>query len=128
MWHDDIYYYSRGMLKAIAQNYERLYTDGHHKELFAIAEAKADFDRALDTIGRGEWRGIQGKFSYYRPFGRRQRIIIASILDISDRQLKVWGFPDPKTLRSRAYQDMLAVLNVGKRNFRQSATSNGTQS
>lgn len=112
MWVNDTYYYSKGILKAIARNYERLYADGESHQLLSIAESKADFDRALDLIGKGHWMGLVGNhFGDYRPFGRRQRIIIADILDISDYKLQAWGFPDPRTLRSRAYRDMLDVLN-----------------
>ena len=128
-WSEDIYYYKIGTLKAIACNYEYLYSDAHQAELFMVAETKADFDMALSAIGKGNWQGITSRnFGDYKAFGRRQRVIIATILEISDRKLMTWGFKDPKTLRSRSYHEMLAVLNVGQRKFRESATFENDQS
>jgi hypothetical protein len=112
MWINDVFYYSVGMLKAIAFNYESLYTDAPDGALFYIAESKADFDRALDAIGRGKWRGLTNdNFGSYRYFGRQQQIVIADILDIKDYKLEGYGFYEIPQLRGQAYSKMMVFLN-----------------
>jgi hypothetical protein len=119
-WHNDIYYYSSGILKAIAQGYDSLYEDGlllaNHRisYLHSIAEYKADFDMSLDYIGRGNWHGlISLDFRDYRYFGKLQRIIIADILGIVG--LETWGFYDIPKLRGIAYFRMVEYLNSFER-------------
>lgn len=100
------------MLKGIAEHYESLYTDGSLVVLYAIAESKADFDRSLDNIGRGKWKGLtNNNFGAYKYYGRQQQVIIAYILNISDRKLEGMGFYNIPQLRHEAYKRMVAILN-----------------
>jgi len=117
-WINDTYYYTRGIVNAIVEWYCLLYDRqmqiGPYQitHLFTLVEFKADFDIALDSIGRGEWRGLTShNFNDYRQFGRMQRVIIASILGITDYELQSFGFNDAKQLRYEAYKRILGVLN-----------------
>ena len=119
MWKDGQYYYSTRVLKSIAENYLTL-DDGlplsWRVEIYnpwAIAEFRADFDMALRGIGRGKWTGAVQDFKYYRNFGRLQRIIIADILKIDDRELTRLRFYDIPRLRGYAYYLMRCFLNGG---------------
>jgi len=115
MWINDVFFYTVGNLKGIAEHYESLYTDAHTASLFLVAERKADFDRALDNIGRGKWKGLENSnFGAYKYLGRQQQIIIADILGISNRRLEGIGFFDTRKLRSKAYTKMAAKLNGEK--------------
>jgi len=121
-WHNDTYYYSVGILKAIAEGYDSLYEDGlllanHHiSYLQSIAEYKADFDMSLDYIGRGNWQGLTSlNFRDYRHFGKLQRVIIACILGITNRSLEGWGFYDIPKLQGVAYFRMMEYLNSFER-------------
>ena len=115
MWINDVFYYSIGNLKGIAEHYESLYTDAHTASLYEVALLKADFDRALNNIGRGKWNGlISLGFKDYRHYGRLQQVVIAHILGISDRKLESRGFWNVKDMRSVAYQRMRNILNNGK--------------
>lgn len=112
MWIQDIYFYKKGTLKAIAEGYECLYSDAPLAELFSVAEYKADFDRALSSIGRGKWEGlVSSDFGNYRHFGKQQRVIIADILGITDYKLKGLGFYEIPQLRGQAYSRMMDSLN-----------------
>ena len=113
MWINDIYIYRIGTLKAIALGYEFLYSDAHTESLYEIALLKADFDRSLDSIGRGNWTGEVLEFNFYKYFGKQQRIIIADIIGISDRELKGLGFYNIPQLRHEAYKRMVNILNGG---------------
>jgi len=117
-WNNDIYYYTQGIVNAIVEWYCLLYDRqmiiGTYQitHLFTLVEFKADFDIALDSIGRGEWRGLTShRFNDYRQFGRMQRVIIASILGIKDYELRAFGFNDAKQLRYEARKRMLGILN-----------------
>jgi len=115
MWHNDRFYYTTGMLKGIASNYDYLYLDASWNTLFSVAESKADFDMALSSIGKGYWRGLDNhKFGYYKYFGRLQQVVIAAIMGIPDRKLEGMGFKDARIMRSVAFQRMRDVLNKGK--------------
>ena len=110
-WDNDIFYYTASILRKLAGNYERLY-EFPESDMRSIAEFKADFDIALDSIGHGHWTGlVSRRFNDYHHFGRRQRVIIARIIGIHDYHLQSWGFPEPRKLRSRAFHDMLRKLN-----------------
>ena len=82
---------------------------------FLIAEYKADFDRALNEIGRGDWDGSEPTdFWEYKYFGRFQRMVIAQTLGMSEGQLEALGFDDIKKLMGLAYFRMLENLNDRK--------------
>jgi len=109
MWYKDKWFYSIGSLKAIAEWYSGVYD---YPVTNSIIELKADFDRALDSIGRGEWNGLESsKFTSYKYFSKRQRVVIADILGIHD--LESYGFYDVYVLRHRAYKAMTEILNRG---------------
>ena len=116
-WINDKYFYSTGALKSIAENYLRIYEGlplSWRTEIYnpwAIAEYKADFDRALRGIGKGKWDGEIKDFKHYRNFGRCQRIIIAGILGISDVELMRMRFYNIPQLRGYAYYLMKMYLN-----------------
>ena len=117
-WFNDVYYYSKGVLKAIAEQYSSIYEDGlllanHHiNYLHIVAEFKADFDMALDAIGRGKWNGsLNPNFGHYRYYGRLQQIIIAKILGLTDYYLTGLGFYDIPQLEGTAYFRMMEFLN-----------------
>ena len=114
----DEYKYFKKVLISIAQSYDHIYSgldingfiisDG-----FWIAEYKADFDRALDYIGRGHWTGQidDVKFKQYRGFGKWQRVVIADIYGIEDFELEDMHFKGVKHLKSIAYGQMAKLLN-----------------
>jgi hypothetical protein len=121
VWINDVYYYSKSILKAIARHYSSLYEDGllianHHiNYLHSVAEYKADFDMALNAIGRGKWNGsLHPNFGHYRYYGRLQQIIIADILGLLDYHLTGLGFYDIPKLRGMAYFRMTEFLNERK--------------
>ncbi len=108
-WVNDEYFYTSGILKAIAANYPRLY-DGFpvswrrdEYSLISIAEYKADFDRALQAIGKGNWTGKLMPWPYYKRYGKCQRTVIADILGITDYELSMQGFYGIGRLRGYAY-------------------------
>ena len=112
MWINDVFYYSIRLLKGIANSYESLYFDAHTESLYEVALLKADFDRSLDNIGRGKWRGLENSnFGAYKYYGRQQQMVIADILQISDHKLEGYGFYQIPQLRGRAYMTMAEVLN-----------------
>jgi len=117
-WINDTYFYTPGILKAIARGYVSLYEDGlllanyRVDYLYAIAEFKADFDMSLSAIGRTKWDSLSSAdFGDYRHYGRLQRVVIADILDIPDYKLEGWGFYDIPRLRGTAYSRMVENLN-----------------
>ena len=73
----------------------------------------ADFDMALDKIGKGKWTGLIDdlKFSDYKRFGRLQWVVIAGIIGIEDYELEGLGFYQIPQLRGRAYKWMVNCLN-----------------
>lgn len=121
MWNGDEYVYAKKTLKAIAEGYREIYEGlalSWRSEIvneWSIAEFKADFDMALDSIGRGRWSGdIEGKeFRDYRHFGRLQRVVIADIFDIDDKTLEGLGFIRLENMRGIAYSRMAHNLNDG---------------
>jgi len=110
-WVNDRFYYSIGILKRIAENYIHLYHDASWKSLFALVEFKADFDRALDSIGKGKWTGKVEDFRKYKYFGKKQQVVIADILGMRDYELENWGISEARKLRHKAYKSMVKVLN-----------------
>jgi len=118
-WINDEYYYTRGILDAIVEWYCLLYDRqliiGTYQitHLFTLVEFKADFDIALDSIGRGEWRGLEdSRFNAYKYFGKQQQIVIAGILGIQDYELERMGFYGIPRLRGDAYSRILDALNT----------------
>ena len=120
-WKGDQYFYSKRTLRTIAENYplsDGLPTFwGQITNPWALAEYKADFDMALNSIGRGRWVGLDGlKFKDYRYYGMLQQIVIADIFGVSDEKLV--GFYNTSwipRLRSYAYFKMMEYLNGEKR-------------
>jgi len=117
-WINDTYYYTRGVVDAIVtwyfSLYERQMIIGQYQitHLFTLVEFKADFDIALDSIGRGEWRGLPSHdFNNYKYFGKQQRVVIADILGVSDGELTARGFYKIPQLRGDAYSRILDALN-----------------
>ena len=112
---NDIYYYTVGNLKGIAEHYESLYINASLTVLYYVAESKADFDRSLDNIGRGKWRGLENSnFGAYKYYGKEQQTVIADILfgkDGATRELERYGFYNIPQLRHEAYKRMATKLN-----------------
>ena len=117
MWINDQFYYSQRLLRAIAENYSSLYEGlpTRHGELvnpWALAEFKADFDLALQSLGRGNWMGdIDRTFKDYNNFGQLQRIIIADIMGIETNTLEGQGFYNIPKFKAYAYRLMVKYLN-----------------
>jgi len=89
-------------LRDIAENYN-WYDD--------ISDEKLDFDKALDSIGKGCWQGIDSvNFSDYNHFGRLQQVVIADILGVEDCELEKIGLKQIQQLKGRAYKWMLNYL------------------
>ena len=113
------YFYSVGTLKDIAACYSQEGIEFHRHKIYrytdldpwSVAEYRADFDRALNGIGRGHWDGTIHEFKFYRHFGRLQQIIIADIVGITDNELTGLGFYQIPQLRGRAYKWMANYLN-----------------
>ena len=112
-WIDDQFFYSKRLLRRIAENYPLSdglpMFGGQITNPWAIAEYKADFDIALNSLGKGKWEGAIRDFKYYRNFGRLQRIVIAEVIGMEDDELV--GFYDVPRLRSYAYYLMTKRLN-----------------
>ncbi len=121
MWKENKYYYSRRTLQTIAKYYCNIY-DGlpvlFGEDLtnpLGLAEFKADFDMALDGIGRGRWTGnINGDFKTYRNYGILQRLIIADIMGIDEVELARLHFRNIPQLRGYSYYLMRLRLNGGE--------------
>ena len=118
MWIGDRYEYKARTLKKIAWQYAGIYDElivswsNLVESEQARIDYKVDFDYALDAIGKGHWTGeLVGEFEDYRWFGRLQRIVIADIYGIEDRELGGLGFYDIPQLRGRAYKWMANYLN-----------------
>lgn len=79
-----------------------------------IAEYKADFDMALNEIGKGNWKGEIREFKAYKMFGRLQQVVIADIICFRDYDLVRLGFYRISNLKSIAYSRMVNFLNDGK--------------
>ncbi len=115
------YIYSGRVLKDIAANYVHLYEgiefnrNGfyHHTDVnpWSIAEYKADFDLALNSIGRGYWIGEIKEFKDYYKFSKLQRIVIADIIGEEDRELERMGFYRMPQMKGYAYHLMADRLN-----------------
>ena len=114
---DTEYVYTKGVLDAIAIGYKSIYEYldlGFHTvtSMDRLIEYKADFDLALDSIGRGHWTGLnETDFMTYSDYGREQRVIIARILGIEDYELQAYGFRHVPQVRGRAYWEMCNFLN-----------------
>ncbi len=113
MWKDNQYIYSTRTLRGIAHGYKYIYSQMRLSGNLDLLESKADFDMALNAIGKGHWTGEIGEFKAYRYFGRLQRIIIAEILGVTDYELAGVGFWDIPRLRGYAYYLMAKKLNGG---------------
>ena len=114
---DEFRYYKK-VLMAIAQCYDHFYSGLDLNGIllsyaFSLAEYKADFDRALDNLGRGHWTGHidDMQFKQYNKFGKLQRIVIADIYGIDDTELERLHFKDVPRFRNYAYKRMADTLN-----------------
>ena len=117
------YIYSVQTLKNIVGSYIHIYQElqiyrkriYHHSivDPWLIAEFKADFDRALNSIGKGIWDGviISNQMKSYRRFGRLQQIVIADIIGVDDLVLEGMGFYRVSQMRGYAYHLMADRLN-----------------
>ena len=111
------FYYSTKVLKTIAENYGKMYDGLEFREghlvtnPWSLAEYRVDFDSALCSIGQGEWDGRLADFKYYRNFGKLQRVIIADILGVTDKELARLGFWSVPKLRGLGYFMMKRFLN-----------------
>jgi hypothetical protein len=112
-WVGNKFRYSPSKLKKFASGYTLIDYDLRFNRWGELAEIKADFDCALDGIGRGRWTGAIRKFKSYRNFGDYQRIVIADVLGISDGELTRLRFDDIIGLRKMAYRMMCQFLNKG---------------
>ena len=118
-WIKDEYIYSKGILRMIAENYQTIYEAlpvSWRIEIYnihSIVEYKADFDTALNAIGRGHWDGsTEGKeFKDFKYFGRLQQIVIADVLGITVEELARRGFYKIPQLKGTAYRWMANHLN-----------------
>lgn len=118
-WKDDTFYYSVKVLKTIAENYTSLYEGLEFRSgqlivnPWALAEYKADFDMAMQSIGHGKWTGNLDthKFKDYHYYSRLQQIVIADIFGIKDWELESLGFYSIPSLRGYAYYLMVKHLN-----------------
>ena len=135
-WQGETYYYSVKILRVIAENYTSIYDGlelrpGHLiTNPWALAEFRADFDVALQSIGKGKWTGnIDGrKFKDYHYYGRLQRIVIADIFGVTDSELEGLGFYSIPRLRGYAYYLMVCSLNgIDKGNGRHYNENGGEQ-
>jgi len=64
-WVNDVFYYTNGTLRGIANGYDTISEvlmigDFQVVNQFSRAEFKADFDMALDSIGKTEWNSLTG--------------------------------------------------------------------
>jgi len=62
-WVNDKFYYTNGTLRAIAGGYDTvsevlMIGDYQIVNPYALVEFKADFDMALDSIGKTEWDSL----------------------------------------------------------------------
>ena len=123
-WINNEFRYSARLLQRIAYSYLHIYDrivlgDYIGSERFInkkldLVEYKVDFDRALNAIGKGQWKGLIGvKLSDYKGLGRLQKLVIADILGIEDWELV--NFYDISRLRGYAYSAMARFLNGVKR-------------
>ncbi len=107
-WDNDDFFYTTGLLKTIAAYYQEIYNgiprlSGELTNPWELAELKADFDLALNSLGKGTWNGKRE----YRGFGLFQRMVIADIFqdNLSGR--------DIQRARGIAYSRMRRFLNGG---------------
>ncbi len=112
-WVGNKFRYSPTKLRKFAGGYKEIDYDLRFNRWGELAEVKADFDNALDGIGRGRWTGPLRKFKFYRNFGDYQRIVIADILGKTDAELTKMRFDDIIGLRKAAYRMMCQFLNKG---------------
>ena len=118
MWSNDTFLYKKGYLRCIADSYNTLHEDGlsfREGSLITkydlIGEYVADFENALSNLGR-EFKGIKDvKFKDFKDWNVYQRIIIASLMNISDKELEGLMFYDINRLRSIAFSRMTHFLN-----------------
>ena len=115
------YVYTPKVLDAVAVGYTSIYshlTLGVHTvtSMDRLIEYKADFDLALDSIGRGHWDTLnETDFRAYSDYGKLQSVVIARILGIEDYELQPYGFYQVPQARGTAYRYMCQFLNGGKR-------------
>jgi hypothetical protein len=123
MWRGLDYHYSKTVLKAIAAYYGENTIYSVLDRIIAcdpcsVVEYKADFDMALNAIGKcHEWSGDVDtftEFKYYRQFGRLQQVIIAEVIGTEDEELERCGFDDIPKCKAMAFSRMARYLNTGE--------------
>ncbi len=113
-WVGNKFRYSPAKLKKFASGYSGIDYDLRFNRWGELVEIKADFDQALDGIGRGDWASsTSGDFKAYRNFSDYQRIVIADILGKTDAELTKMRYDDIIGLRKMAYRMMCQFLNKG---------------
>jgi hypothetical protein len=122
MWKGLDYHYSKMVLKAIAAFYgqDTIYTVLDRivaRDPCSVTEYKADFDRALNQIGRCKDWGNQDiedvKWKECRKYGIWQQLVIADCIGATDEDVRRMRLPEdqiPK-LTGQAYGAMARFLN-----------------
>ncbi len=103
------YRYTVWGLSKLAANYTELMRAHAGTELI---HAKADFDRAINHLGKAHWRG-DGKDDI-KTFGNLQKVIIAQVIGMSD--IELWDrfqLGDIQSWRTLSYRKMATFLNTG---------------
>jgi len=123
--------YSKWLLERIAESYHHIYDrivlyeysiilDGYQvgrercvKGIYSLIEYKADFDSALNSIGKGNWTGGMDDITNcgFKPFGRLQQVVIAQIYGVDNWELEQRGFYRIPQVRGYAYHLMADRLN-----------------
>lgn len=131
-WDKDkqIYFYTSGVLRAVASCYVNLYEDGlifrddkALRDVWALADYRADFDVALSSLGkRFEYLGAPLKD--YHGYNDLQLSVISDIVyGVLDEQIRDYAMEKDLTslgkryiiyMRGGAYRLMCKYLNGGK--------------
>jgi len=111
-----VFKYTVRRLKNIAYDYFEYcphYLTG--KNWRDLIEFKIDFDRALNSLGRGKWTGYNLDGIDLKKFGRMQVVVIADVLGyLSNKELMLrFHIEDVGRLRRWAYFKMAKFLNGG---------------
>ena len=119
-WDNDsnIFYYTSKLLKVIARNYTEIYgglprMNSETLNPWVLAEFKADFDTALDSIGSGKWNDQIYSLKQCRFFGNLQFVVIGDILHVDNGTVSAYGIDGVAKLKKIAYANMCKRLNGG---------------
>lgn len=131
-WDKDqkIYFYTTGVLRAIASCYVNLYEDGlifrddkALRDVWALADYRADFDASLSSLGkRFEYLGAPLKS--YQGYTDLQLAVISDIVyGTLDEQIRDYAMEKDLTslgkryiiyMKGKSYKRMCKYLNGGK--------------